>query len=110
MSGRWPQGVDASRGMPLYPVCRSESREPIRKFGLSFVDDSRPMLQPAVPRFYASIEMAARNANRSGSGVFLMKSPGNARRRKPRQLFRCPALRIDQDPKHPLYVFAVTGE
>jgi DGQHR domain-containing protein len=39
-----------------------------------------------------------------------MKSRGNAKHRKRRQLFRCPALRIDQDPKHPLYVFAVTGE
>src|SRR5688572_17988024 len=39
-----------------------------------------------------------------------MKSRSSARRRKPRKLLRCSALRIEQHPEHPLYVFALTGE
>jgi DGQHR domain-containing protein len=39
-----------------------------------------------------------------------MRSRNAAKPRKRRKVLRCPALRIEQHPDHPLYVFAVTGD
>lgn len=39
-----------------------------------------------------------------------MKSRSSGKHRKRRKLLRCPALKIEQHPEHPLYVFALTGE
>jgi len=39
-----------------------------------------------------------------------MRSRNTAKPRKRRKVLRCSALRIEQHPEHPLYIFAVTGD